>query len=193
MVAVLVTLLGGVVAYGGGRMLTSDVPVLALARDVPAGAAVADADLVVVNMPADPNVKPIPASNRSQVVGEIAQMPLLAGGVLTSGQVGASDGFAAGERMVALAAKVGQMPASGVAPGSRVSVVATPQTGPADGGAAPDAGVTPVAATVAHVAAKDAASGVTVVDVLVDAADAAGLARLVATGEFAVVLLPPGR
>lgn len=191
-VAVLVTLLGGVIAYGGGQMLTSQVPVLALARDVPAGATVSDADLVVVDLPADPNIKPVAAADRASVVGNVAQMPLLAGGILTAGQVGASDGFAAGEQMVALAVKLGQMPAAGVSSGGRVLIVPTPKSGPT-GGVAADSDAESVAATVAHVSAKDAASGVTVVDVRVGDGQAEGLARLAATGDFAVVLLPPGR
>lgn len=191
-VAVLVTLLGGVIAYGGARMLTSQVPVLALARDVAAGAAVSDADLVVVDLPVDPNIEPVAAANRASVVGKVAQMPLLAGGILTAGQVGPSDGFGAGERMVALAVKLGQMPATGVSSGRRVLIVPTPKSGPA--GAAPaDSDAESIAATVAHVSAKDAASGVTVVDVRVADAQAEGLARLAATGDFAVVLLPPGK
>lgn len=194
--SLLVVLLGGLLALVAGRMLTAHTEVLAVARDVPVGAMITSEDLTVANVTADPNLSPVPASERSRIVGMLAQVALVRGELLTRAQVGTSDGFASGEMLVALPLKVGQFPARGFTPGQRVLIVATPGNG---GGVAPGGVVTggatggQVTATVAEVGATNAATQVTVVDVLVSSGDGAALADLASTGNLAAVLLPAGR
>ena len=69
--SVLVVLLGGLLAFAAGRMLTSHAEVLAVARDVQVGSTITADDLTVANVPADPNLSPIPAAEQSQVVGMV--------------------------------------------------------------------------------------------------------------------------
>lgn len=115
-VSILVVLLGGVLAVTAANVLTSRTQVLAVARDVPVRATITDSDLAVANVTTDRNLKPIQASRRSQIVGQIAQVPLVAGELLTPGQVGVSSGFTPGQMLVAVALKQGQFPGRGLRP-----------------------------------------------------------------------------
>lgn len=194
--SLLVVLLGGLLALVAGRILTAHTEVLAVARDVPVGAMITSEDLTVANVAADPNLSPVPATQRSRIVGMLAQVALVRGELLTRAQVGTSDGFAPGEMLVPLPLKVGQFPARGFTPGQRVLIVATPGNG---GSVAPGGVVTggatggQITATVAEVGSTNAATQVTVVDVLVSSGDGAALAALASTGNLAAVLLPAGR
>jgi hypothetical protein len=211
-VSVLVVLVGGLIAFAGAQMLTHHSQVLAVAANVPIGATVTDADLVVASVTADPNLSPIPASQRSQIVGMVAQVALVKGELLTRAQVGATSGFAAGQMLVALPLKQGQFPERGLTAGQKVLIVATPGTnGPAtgstttgvgDGGSsagaagssvAPTSGVAAgIDASVAEVGGMDQATQVTVIDVQVDADSAVAVAQLASTGNLALILLPAG-
>jgi hypothetical protein len=193
--SVLVVLLGGLLAFAAGRMLTSHTEVLAVARDVEVGSMITADDLTVANVPADPNLSPIPAAEQSQVVGMVAQGPLTRGEMLTRAQVGAGTGLAAGEMLVALPLKEGQFPARGLAPGQQVLIVPTPGTTGSTGetgasGATPDR---PTEATVAEVGPVNPTTQVTVVDVRVRDTDGPAVARLASTGSLALILLPTGR
>ena len=191
----LVVLLGGLLAFAAGRMLTSHTEVLAVARDVQVGSTITADDLTVANVSADPNLSPIPAAQQSQVVGMVAQVPLTRGELLTRAQVGTGTGLAAGEMLVALPLKEGQFPARGLTPGQQVLIVPTPGTT----GISTDSGGTggtpdrPTEATVAEVGPANPTTQVTVVDVRVREADGPAVARLASTGSLALILLPTGR
>src|SRR4051794_32752672 len=86
--SVLVILLGGLLALAAGQMLTAHDEVLAVARDVQVGTTITADDLTVASFTADPKLSPIPASQLSDVVGKVAQVPLIRGGLLTRDQVG---------------------------------------------------------------------------------------------------------
>jgi SAF domain len=189
---VLVVLLGGLLAFAAGRMLTAHTEVLAVARDVQVGSTITADDLTVANVPSDPNLSPIPAAQQSQVVGMVAQVPLTRGELLTRAQVGTGTGLAAGEMLVALPLNEGQFPARGLTPGQQVLIVPTPGTTGETGalGASPDR---PTEATVAEVGPANPTTQVTVVDVRVREADGPAVARLASTGSLALILLPTGR
>jgi SAF domain len=197
----LVVLLGGLVAFIAGQMLTRHTEVLVVARTVQVGTKISADDLVTANVTADPHLSPIPASQRGQIVGMVAQVTLSPGELLTRSQVGAGSGFTRGQMLVALPLKPGQFPQRGLAPGQQVLVVSTPGSSgtaatsgapPADNGTATgsDRAVT---ATVADVGSKDAATGLTVVDVRVSSEDGVAVAQLGSTGNLALILLPAGR
>jgi len=217
LLAVLVVLLGGVVALFGGLGLSRHSQVLAVVRPVQAGSAIAQQDLAVANVTTDPRLSPIPAAEESQVIGMIAQVPLAPGGLLTRAELGTGTGFAAGEVLVALRLKPGQFPGRGLTPGEHVLVVATAgsagaaaavepavtqpggtqpggtATTPAPGSGAAAGGIPAgTQATIAEVGAADASSQVTVVDVRVAAAQGGVLADLASTGNLALILLPTG-
>ena len=194
----LLVLLGGVLAYASSTVLTRHTSVLAVARDVPAGGTIRDADLTVASVSSDPNLSPIPAGQRAEVVGLVARVALVRGELLTRAQVGRGSGFIAGQQLVALPLKLGQFPARGLDAGQRVLIIATPGTnGTAGGeptsGAAGGAAATSITGTVAEVGSMNPATQVTVIDVRVSAADGPTVARLASTGNLAVILLPAGR
>lgn len=189
--SVLVVLLGGVVALAAAQMLTKHTQVLALARDVPLGATLSDDDLTVANVTSDPNLTPVAASDRSQVVGMVTQVRLFKGALLTRSQLGKSTGFSSGQVLVALPMKPGQYPNQGLIPGDHVLVVSTPgtnSTGDAKGNSSPDQ--TTINAVITDIGAPDKSTEVTVIDVRVDNADGLALAQLASTGNLAMILLP---
>jgi hypothetical protein len=193
--SVLVVLLGGLLAFAAGRMLTAHTEVLAVARDVQVGSTITADDLTVANVPADPNLSPIPAAHQSEVVGMVAQVPLNRGELLTHAQVGTGTELTDGEVLVALPLKEGQFPARGLTPGQQVLIVPTIGTT----GSGSEAGATggtpdgPTEATVAEVGPANPITQVTVVDVRVREADGPTVARLASTGSLALILLPTGR
>jgi hypothetical protein len=193
--SVLVVLLGGLIAFAAGRMLTAHTAVLAVARDVQVGSTITADDLTVASVTSDPHLSPIPAAEQSQVVGMVAQVPLTRGELLTRAQVGTGSGLAAGELLVALPLKEGQFPARGLAPGQQVLIVPTPgSTGSTSGtggtNATPDR---PIEGTVAEVGVVNPTTQVTVVDVRVREGDGPAVAQLASTGNLALILLPAGR
>ena len=121
----------------------------------------------------DPNLSPIPASQRSQIVGMVAQVGLVKGELLTRAQVGRGSGFTAGQQLVALPLKQGQFPARGLTPGQKVLIVATPgtngATGSGRGSSSSSAAAQGITGTVAEVGAMNQATQVTVIDVQVNA------------------------
>src|SRR4051794_28510892 len=98
--SVLVVLLGGVIAFAAGQMLTAHTAVLAVARDVQVGSTITADDLTVANVPSDPHLSSIPAAQQSQVVGMVAQAPLTRGELLTRAQVGMGSDLEAGEHLI---------------------------------------------------------------------------------------------
>lgn len=192
--SVLVVLLGGLIAFAAGRMLTAHTEVLAVARDVQVGSTITADDLTIANVPSDPNLSPIPAAQQSEVVGMVAQVRLTRGEMLTRAQVGTGTGLAAGEVLVALPLKEGQFPARGLTPGQQVLIVPTPgATGSTSETTTGTTSERPTGATVAEVGAVNPTTQVTVVDVRVRDADGPTVARLASTGRLALILLPTGR
>jgi Flp pilus assembly protein CpaB len=154
-------------------------PVLMVARPVPAGATITDADLSVVRMVPEAGMGVFTEADWSSVVGRTAAVPLVAGSVLSPAQVGAPDWPPTGESVVAVVFSAGQVPA-GVVAGSHVSILLPSVS---DGDGAPAAAAV-VSATVVEVALPDV-SGSVVVSLLARAADA----RLVAAASGDVSLL----
>jgi hypothetical protein len=195
-ISVLVVLVGGLLAFAGGQVLTRHTQVLAVAQDVPVGATIKDSDLTVASVTKDPNLSPIQASQRSQIVGMVAQVGLVAGELLTRAQVGPSSGFTAGQQLVALPLKQGQFPARGLTPGQKVLIVATPGTNGSTGSGGRSSTATPapgISGTAAEVGTMNPATQVTVIDVQVSADAGVALAQLASTGNLALILLPTGR
>lgn len=193
--SVLVVLLGGLIAFAAGRMLTAETEVLAVARDVQVGSTITADDLTIANVTSDPNLSPIPAVQQSEVVGMVAQVPLTRGELLTRAQVGTGTGLAAGEMLVALPLKEGQFPARGVTPGQQVLIVSTPGAAGSTSGTDATGGTSdrPTEATVAEVGPVNPTTQVTVVDVRVREDEGPAVAQLASTGSLALILLPTGR
>jgi hypothetical protein len=170
------------------------VEVLAVARPVPVGQLIATGDLAVARVAADPSLRPVPASERARLVGRVAAVNLRPGTLLTAAEVTDTAVPAAGEQLVGVAVRPGQLPASGVRPGDQVLLVPVPGDQTPTGapvGAASEPSDQPTPARVAHVGAADT-DGVSTVDVVVAAATGPQVAALASTGRVALVLLPAG-
>ena len=121
--------LAGVGALAGAWAFTSfshRADVLAAARDIPAGTRITAADLAPVPVSAGSGIKVIPARQESQAVGEIAAVSLRAGTLLVPADLTATAVPGPGQQLVPVTLKASQLPASGLAPGDQVLVVATP-------------------------------------------------------------------
>jgi len=164
--------------------------VLVIARNVPVGHMITVDDLAGADLTVDPRVAAFTVERQGEVIGKVALVDLAKGTLVNPSQVGQSQALTAGQVLVPLQLKPGQLPSVGVAPGQRVLLVATPadtaQPAPASGGA------DPIEATVAESGVPDPSTGVTVVDVRVPQDVGASLARMAAGGNVTVVVLPPG-
>lgn len=202
-ISILVVLLGGLIAFAGSQLLVQHTKVLAVARSVPVGATITGADLTTASVVKDANLSPINASDKSEIVGMVAQVGLVKGELLTRGQVGRGSGFTTGQQLVALPLKPGQYPSRGLDPGQKVLIVSTPgQNGSAPttgssstspGGGSSGAATPGTQATVVDVGGMNAATQVTVIDVRVAEADGVQVAQLASTGNLALILLPAGK
>jgi hypothetical protein len=155
-------------------------PVLAVARPVPAGQVITEADLQVVRVAPEAGVDLFGEAERSTVVGRTARVPLVEGSLLAPGQVGAAAWPPVGESVVAVPVPAGRLPA-GLAEGSRVSVLV------AGGEGAEAAGPVVPASVVAVEPATSA--GVSTVSLLMRSADAQ---QVGGAGEAVLILEPPG-
>ena len=135
--------------------------VLAMARPVPAGQVITEADLRTVRVAPDPGLHLLPAAERDRVVGRTAAVPLATGSLLTGEQVGPVAWPPPGQAVVAVAVKPGHAPA-GLTPGARVVVLVVPAptgtTSTAPAGTAGPGGVRALATVVALTQGPDQAS-----------------------------------
>ncbi|MFD9630311.1 SAF domain-containing protein [Streptomyces violascens] len=190
-VAALCIVLAVVAGLGAAAAVTSAgdrVKVLAIARDVPAGQAITDSDLIVAEVSADAALAPMPAADRTSVVGKRPAVDLRKGGLLTASQLGAGTGLGDHEQQVGVQVKPGQAPAGTLAPGDKVLAVTTP--GQSDqAGNKSEAPPQTITATVASVSRPDA-SGTVVVNLAVGTSDGPLLASRASTGHIALVRQP---
>jgi hypothetical protein len=190
LLAVLVVVLGGLVSMWAVSSYAHRDRVLVIAQNVPVGHTITIDDLAGVDLSVDPQVAAFTVEQQGEVIGKVALVDLAKGTLVNPSQVGQSPVLTAGQVLVPLQLKPGQLPAVGVSPGERVLLVATP----VDTAAATAAGTPadPIEASVAESGVPDAATGVTVVDVLVPQDAGVSLARMAASGNVTVVVLPPG-
>ena len=133
LLAVLITL-GSALAFvvlwmnAGGRE-----PVLALAKNVPAGQRINDDDLKVVRVSADPGFRPVASSARDQVVGRPAAVDLVAGMLLVPDAVGNKSGLDSGTELIGVPVAPEEMPAGDLDRGDTVTLYRTGAQGPGGG------------------------------------------------------------
>ena len=158
-------------------------PVLALARAVPAGHVLTDADLTVVRIVTDSTLGTLPASQRASVVGRAVRLPLAANSLLSAGVLGPAAWPPAGQSVIAVAVKSGRAPA-GLTAGAQVLVLVVPASSAGNAGSS-TATIPQAHATVVAVGAVDT-NGTTVVSLLLSSANAVRVAG--ASGDAAVVV-----
>jgi hypothetical protein len=105
------------------------VPVLAVARSVPQGDVVRAGDLTVVRVSATGPLAPVAAVDAGHVVGRRAAVGLVPGALLTMAELTNGSEIPAGDAIVGVAVRAGQLPAEGVQAGETVDVVLTGQPG----------------------------------------------------------------
>jgi SAF domain len=180
-----------VCAFGFGQLYlrtTGLRPVLAVASDVAAGQVVQATDLRIVDAAAEDGISLIPDSAEGTVLGQPASHDLIAGSLLTRGDVTSASNLAPGQSVVAIACKPGQYPPT-LSPGDRVTVIDTGSgAGSLQGATAP-----PVTATVVAVDVQQGpASNGAIVSIRLPSFDAASVASTAAAGRVALVLQAPG-
>jgi hypothetical protein len=191
MIALAVALVGaGILGSTALYSATSrTAPVLVAEANVRAGALITASDVGTVSVSVGAGVQVIPASQMSQVVGQVAGTTLHPGMLLTASELATVRPPAAGQALVPLPVRPSALPASGLRPGDQVLIVATPgaqgQAGSAN--AAPALGV-PVNGVIEDVSMTADADGFAVVDVLVPSSRGADLAAQASTGQFAIII-----
>jgi SAF domain-containing protein len=188
--AVLVVIFGGLVLMYAIPAYSHRSGVLVTARKVVAGAHLQSGDLTVAQVSVGPDVASVPEERRDTVVGLIARSDLPVGTMLTTGLLAANDGFDAGQVLVPLALKPGQLPARGLTVGQKVTLISTPPNTVGTGTAAQTSAS--IDAYVAGVGATAASTGVTVVDMRIPQQSAEYLAKIAMSGTVVVVAHPMG-
>lgn len=138
--AVLLVALGGLGSAWAVTTVRATGDYLAVARAVPVGSPITDADLATVQLAGGQGLQPVPAADRAKVVGRYAAVPLVAGSLLTAAQLTDKPLLEPGKQQVSLGLKPSQVPAEELHPGDAVLLVGTPGANAArDGGAPPAA------------------------------------------------------
>jgi hypothetical protein len=160
--------------------------VLTVARPVAAGDVVTRDDLQTIKVSTSSGVGLVAARDLNRIVGRTAAVPLVAGSLLASGQLGSPSGLATGQAAVGVLLDPGRFP-PGLRSGDRVAIVSAP-TGPI-----PNASTTPRLGTgiVEAVAPAPGTSGVTA-RLRLDGDQADVVAAEGAARRVALVLLPSG-
>ncbi len=179
--------LGALVAVWLVNSAGQRTPVLTVARNVPYGSVITDADLGVTDVSVDSSVSTVPAADQASVVGSVAGTNLFAGSLLNRGQLTASSPPGVGEVLVAIAVPATRMPAGGLQPGDRLLVVDTPSADAEPAATPPST----IPATVVRIGPPDV-NGVTVVDVTAATGDGPALAAHAASGRIALIVEPRG-
>jgi SAF domain len=178
---------------------TSRVEVLTVVRPVAQGQRIQRADLDVVRVSLDPSVRAVPVREGPAVLGQTARVPLVPGSLLVRGQYGPDTSLPAGDAVVALALKAGQLPGAGVVAGDTVAVLATPSVSGTGGAAGSGTGggtssgqqILVRAAKVTGVS-TGTTGDTTVVDLVVPFEDATTVSSAQALGQASLVLVPGG-
>lgn len=181
--AVAAICLGALLAAWAWTATTNTQEVLVAHHSIERGSVIGADDLTRVRLSADPALKPVPAGEFDQVVGQRAAVDIAAGGMLTPGSFSNTVLPASGDSVVGVALSPAKAPGLDLRYGDHVRVVVTPGQGEDLPAGAPLVNE----AEVVGIHASDE-TGQRVVDLLVPHADAAVLATRVATGDVALVL-----
>ena len=171
--------------------------VIVVARTIPVGHRITEADLRGTRISADTAVETVSAAQADQVIGKVATTTLLPGMLVTPQALAPTVTPAAGEAIVGLDLTGAQLPlpADQLSPGALVQLVRTPPREGSEPVAGPDEQDS-AAIVVDHAevfSVEPAASGDSVhVSVVVDLAQAPVVLRLAAVAQVAVAVVPAG-
>ncbi|WP_345420039.1 SAF domain-containing protein [Pseudonocardia xishanensis] len=149
--------------------------VVAVARTVSVGSVIRVEDVTPAQLPRDSGLAGLAWSEVGRVVGQTAATTLLPGQIVVPQSLGAAPVPGPGQAVVGIAVSAGLAPSTALGRGDRVAIIDTTTGG---------------SGTLGEVLAE-ATSGAQIrtIDIVVDAADAAGVAALSRSGQAAVVLL----
>jgi hypothetical protein len=177
---------------------------IVVTQTIQQGQLIRGSDLGQTSVAVSGGVVPIAVSDASELSGKRAAVTIPAGSLLVAGDVTGTPPIAAGDAVVGMALKAGQLPAAGVYPGDQVMIVETASSGSpsvpsASVGASSDepgssTGVLVPEATVFDVESPPAgsSSGASeLVSVAVSGTLAAAVATASAAGQVSVALLSP--
>ena len=168
--------------------LASHQDVLVVAQPLAAGQVLSSSDLRAVKVSTGAGLGVVPVGEEASVVGRPVAVPLVAGALLTPGELGTRTLVASGADVVGVALKAGLFPPD-LAPGDRVQVV--PVVTASSGSTTVNGG--PVDATVLAVQdAPASSSAATVFSLQVGSSVADGVAALAAAGDASLVQLGDG-
>lgn len=185
--------LTGLGALAAAWLFTSSghrVPVLEAARNIPAGAVITAADLSAATI-SGTGLTTIPARQEPQVTGTTAAVGLRAGTILVPADLTSAAVPGPGQQLVPVALKSSQIPASGLAPGDHVLVIATPgAAGQAAAGQSGTPALTAPADATVYQVSPPGQDGTVTVDLLVAAAAGPPVAQQASTGQVALIVTP---
>lgn len=159
--------------------------VLALAREIPAGVAITDADLITVELPLDTGLPMIASADSASVVGQAATATLPAGTLLHRSHLAPDARIPDGMALLGTVLDPGEYPV-GLREGDEVRLIAAPATS-ADPGSpeAMDLGV----GEVRELAEPPTGSGALVASLLVPQDSAAPISAAGAQGRISLVVI----
>jgi hypothetical protein len=170
------------------------LPVLSVARNVPAGQVISADDLAVVRVGADAGVETISESERRNVIGQTAAVDLLPGTLLVAAQLGEPVALADGEAIVGVDLVGGEQAVPDLQEGDEVLVVLTTLTQAGatedDTAAGSDLGEVITRARVSVVTGSEDDPDRVVVSLIVPEASAGQIAGANAANRIALVLVP---
>jgi len=191
MVALAIALAGAGVLVSAAVYQRTDrqVPVVVVTAGVPAFGVLTASDIGTADVTVPAGVHVIPASQLDQVTGQITAVTLRPGTLLAPDDLTAAQPPGPGQVLIPVPLKPESMPASGLAAGDQVLIIATPgDQGQASSSTAPPALTTPARAVVAAVDVTTDQDGFDVVDLLVPAANGPGLAKEAASGNVVLTV-----
>jgi hypothetical protein len=169
--------------------LGSREEVLVVAQPVAAGQVLTGGDLRASRVSTGSGLDVVRSGEEATVLGRRAAVPLVAGSLLTTSEVGSAPPVGSGFDVVAVGLKAGAYPPE-LAPGDRVQVVPVTSSSSGGAGTASVATGSPVGATVVSIAPAPSGSGApTVFSLQVSKADADEVASLAAAGQASLVEL----
>jgi len=192
MIALAVALMGGAILGFAYMFQSADhrVPVVMATAEVPAGAVINSNDLGTAQVAAGPGPQLIPAGQLSQVAGHVAATALHPGMLLVPSELTTSQPPGPGQVLVPVPVRPAILPASGLTPGDKVMVVATPGTAGQAGssGSSPPSLVHQVSGVVEAVNTVPNQDGFDVVDLIVPAQEGTAVAQQASTGQIALLV-----
>ena len=182
--------LGLVVVLGAGALFGwlystagEKTPAVVVTSKIPVGQVIERTDLSTVDVAGA--VTAIAGGNLDSVVGERASVTLLPGTLLQRSMVTDTDPLPAGRVQVGVAVRASQLPADGVVPGDRVTVLRLGSAQPADATSEPKVLVD--GAAVDAVREDPTQAGTTLVTLLVTSAQGPAVAAASGAGSAALI------